>query len=161
MRALPRKTREEEKINARLAVAGLVPAVFALDRLLKSLILSRFAEGEGMPVWEGFFHITRVNNTGAAFGWLKNAGGFLIFVSALSVVFLAVYLWRHRKPDASDAAWALILGGALGNLYDRLRFGYVIDFLDLRVWPVFNVADMCICAGVALIILRMLSGKRG
>lgn len=114
-----------------------------------------------MPVWKGIFHITRVNNTGAAFGWLKNSGGFLIFVSAISVVVLTLHLFRKRKPSVSDAAWALVLGGALGNLYDRLRFGYVVDFLDLRVWPVFNVADACICIGVGLIFVRMLTAKRG
>ena len=163
MRALPRETREKEKINTRVGLAVIVPIVFVLDRIPKILVLSRFAEGEGVPVFPGFFHITRVNNTGAAFGWLRNASTFLIFVSAVSIVLLTVsMILRRRRPRAADAAWALILGGALGNLYDRLRFGYVVDFLDFRVWPVFNLADACICAGVILIFIEILfSGKKG
>ncbi len=125
-------------------------------------------EGEGFPVWSGVFHVTRVNNTGAAFGLWKNASFFLMILTAISVIFIAVYLRKLLRAPALDMGyeywavsrsvygWALVAGGALGNLYDRVFFGYVIDFIDLRVWPVFNIADGSICLGVFWVLLQVL-----
>ena len=113
----------------------------------------------------GIFHITRVNNTGAAFGMLKGNGLILILISIASIGFLSLYLFqniflsrgRQAKPRgiglSNEIAWALVIAGAAGNLVDRLRYGYVIDYLDFRVWPVFNVADASICTGVFLVLL--------
>ena len=135
------------------------PAVFFFDRFLKAVVTSRYAEGEGFAVIPGFFHITRVNNTGAAFGMMRGSETFLVVVSVLCIVFLAWGVWRTisgpRDQSASGFAGllasSLVIGGASGNLYDRVRLGYVVDYLDFRVWPVFNVADTAICAGVFLI----------
>ena len=142
----------------------IIPAVFILDRVFKILIIRNYFEGEGFPVIRGFFHITRVNNTGAAFGLLKGYSGALVLISIICVIFLASYLFRNffsksNKLAASadplrgfnQIAWSLVIGGALGNLYDRIRYGYVIDFLDFRVWPVFNIADTSICIGIFLV----------
>lgn len=126
-----------------------IPLVFSLDRFFKILVLKNYSEGAGFAVLPGIFHITRVNNTGAAFGIMKHSGLLLALVSAVSVFFLALCMFRSR----SRLAWMLVIAGALGNLYDRLRFGYVIDFLDFRVWPVFNIADASICIGVFLVLL--------
>ena len=118
-------------------------------------MLGRLKEGESFPLWQGVLHLTRVNNTGAAFGLWRHAPVLLVAVTAVSVAAISLYLVREPRAGAGSSqgfyAWSLILGGALGNLYDRLRFGYVVDFIDLRVWPVFNLADACICLGVALI----------
>lgn len=138
-----------------------------MDRIAKVFILSRYAEGEGFPVWPGVFHLTRVNNTGAAFGILKGAAPLLIAISIVSVLILSAYLFRElfakncktHSPGLSHYAWALVIGGALGNLYDRLRYGYVVDFLDFRVWPVFNIADSAICVGVFFIFLGFLKAN--
>jgi signal peptidase II len=114
-----------------------------------------FEEGEGFSVWAGVFDVTRVNNTGAAFGLWKNGSLFLMWVSTLSIIFILVYLWRLRTVNRTCYGWALIAGGALGNLYDRVHFGYVIDFIDLGMWPVFNIADSFICIGVFWILLQV------
>lgn len=137
----------------------LAPAVFFLDRLLKAAVASRFSEGEGFAVIPGIFHVTRVDNTGAAFGMMRGSVALLAAVSAACIAFLAWGMWRTLAAPRGEpapgfaglAASALVIGGAAGNLYDRLRFGYVVDYLDFRVWPVFNVADAAICAGVFLI----------
>ena len=106
-------------------------------------------------MWPGVFHLTLVNNPGAAFGLWRGSALFLTVFSAVSVVWIVCYLFK--KPGRPHAfAWSLIAGGALGNLVDRLAHGHVIDYLDFRVWPVFNFADACICAGVAWILLRFL-----
>lgn len=110
----------------------------------------------------GLFHLTRVNNPGAAFGILKNSILFLQLVSWVSVIVLGVYLARsfRRGYRSADLGWALIVGGAAGNLYDRVHFGYVIDFLDFRIWPVFNLADSFISVGVILIVAGLFSKKK-
>lgn len=138
----------------------LVSAVYLLDRISKILTVRFFAEGEGIPVIPGVFHLTRVNNSGAAFGILRDQTPALILVSALCIAFLVFTLFRSGSRDFAATAWALVLAGALGNLYDRLRFGYVIDYLDLRVWPVFNIADASICVGALVIAVRIFRGGR-
>ncbi len=107
----------------------------------------------------GIFHVTRVNNTGAAFGMMRGSVTLLAAISVLCIAFLAWGVWRTlTRPREESApgfagllASSLVIGGAAGNLYDRLRFGYVVDYFDFRVWPVFNIADAAICTGVFLI----------
>ncbi len=162
MRAVPGKTGKEEALRNFLCWA-LIPFVFVLDRILKIWTLSRLHEGEGFPLIDGVLHVTRVNNAGAAFGLLKNASFFLAALSAVSIVLIVFYLRAQLAGKAvpvSAAGWALVAGGALGNLYDRLHFGYVIDMIDLRVWPVFNAADSAICLGVAWILWRAFAERR-
>lgn len=133
----------------------LIPSVFAADRILKIQVLSRIREGESIPVWPGVFHLTRVENAGAAFGLWRGASFFLTVFSVVSVTLILAYLagaFGNRVRHAP--AWTFVAGGALGNLYDRLLFGHVIDYLDFRVWPVFNFADACISLGVAWILIR-------
>lgn len=143
----------------KLPLLQIVTLVFLSDRLTKFLTAFFFEEGEGFPVLPGIFHITRVNNRGAAFGILKDQELALLFVSILSVIAIGIYLLRQRKEsDLSrfgSLPWALVLGGAAGNLYDRVRFGYVVDFLDLRIWPVFNIADSAITIGALLVAAEL------
>jgi len=144
--------------NARLILVTVL--IFSLDRILKTLVVRTYSEGQGFPVLAGIFHITRVNNTGAAFGVLKGSGNFLLYVSFSLVIALAVYLFLNGRRALIPWTGALVLAGALGNLYDRIRFGYVIDFLDFRVWPVFNVADASICLGVSFAVFTLLKTKK-
>lgn len=134
---------------------ALAVAVIILDRGTKVWAVDWLYPRSPVPVTR-FFTLTYVENTGAAFGMLQGANTFFI---AVSVVLLGGLAWlRRRLPRerlAAQFALALVAGGALGNLYDRLRFGYVIDFLDFRVWPVFNVADSCISCGAVLLALLM------
>jgi signal peptidase II len=171
VRAVPGKTGKEGAAvipaRRRFFSVWLAPAVFFIDRLLKAAVASRYSEGEGFAVIPGIFHVTRVNNTGAAFGMMRGSVAFLVAVSALCIAFLAWGLWRALSDPrdgqgpgfAGLVASALVIGGAAGNLYDRVRFGYVVDYLDFRVWPVFNVADAAICAGVLLIGVGLVRRK--
>ena len=109
--------------------------------------------------------MTLVHNTGIAFGLFKNHGIVFVIIPAIAVVLLVfnIYYYRNHK-DLSQlyiVAISLILGGAIGNLIDRIFFGYVIDFINIHVLPVFNVADMCIDFGVFLFILEVFLVKNG
>ncbi|OIO37961.1 MAG: signal peptidase II [Candidatus Omnitrophica bacterium CG1_02_46_14] len=142
--------------------------LFVLDRLSKLLAVASLSEGESRPVWLGVFHLTRVNNTGAAFGMLKQNTGLLTLISIVCVVGITGILvkdFSKKSPSGRarvsksfslrNLALAMIAAGAAGNLYDRIRYGYVIDFLDFRVWPVFNIADSSICIGIFLMIVSL------
>ena len=106
-----------------------------------------------MPLIKGIFHLTLIHNRGAAFGILKNHTPLFIFISILAVIliYFAIQNNKSQKYSFYNISLALILSGALGNLIDRLRLGYVIDFLDFRIWPVFNVADSAITIGAILL----------
>lgn len=138
----------------------LAAAIVAADQLTKWLVLARFAPGERVEV-TGFFNLVLVFNKGAAFSFLATAPGWqtpLLSAFALAAaLFVSVLLLRSRERRLFSAGLALILGGAVGNLIDRLRFGHVVDFLDLHAagwhWPAFNVADSAISVGAVLLIL--------
>ena len=103
------------------------------------------------------FHLTYVQNTGAAFGLFK--GQQWLFLACSVVVLgwiIQAFIRQHKLPAVIEIAYALVLGGSVGNLIDRVRLGYVIDFLDFRVWPVFNIGDSAITVGVALLIWHSL-----
>ena len=143
----------------------VVLAVFLLDRLAKFWVQSRMIYGESIPILP-FFHITYVENTGAAFGIGQNRNGFLIAASILILIVLFAYARRMGAENATlKASIALVIGGALGNLYDRIVYGSVVDFLDFFAgahhWPAFNLADSCICVGAALLFFSQWSGKAG
>jgi signal peptidase II len=139
--------------------AGAAAIVLA-DQLTNWLMLARFAPGERLEL-TGFFNLVLVFNKGAAFSFLAAAQGWqtpLLAAFALgAAVVVSVLIVRSPERRLLCAGLALILGGALGNLVDRLRFGHVVDFLDLHAagchWPAFNVADSAITIGAALLIL--------
>jgi signal peptidase II len=130
------------------------------DQLTKWIVLERFAPGERLEL-TGFFNLVLVFNKGAAFSFLAGAGGWqtplLVGFALLAAVVVSVLLLRSPGRRLFCAALALVLGGAVGNVIDRLRFGHVVDFLDLHAggwhWPAFNVADSAITVGAALLIL--------
>ncbi|HHY92196.1 MAG TPA: signal peptidase II [Firmicutes bacterium] len=134
--------------------------VVLLDQAAKLAVQRYLLPGQSVPVWPGVFHLSYVQNPGAAFGILKYQTGFFVAITALVTAAIVVYA-RRLGPEAGwlRFALALELGGALGNLIDRLRYGYVVDFLDFRVWPVFNVADMAVVAGVGLIFFYLLRAE--
>lgn len=138
-----------------IASAGFVALLFLSDRLSKLLALKFLSAGPSVEIFP-FFHLTYAENTGAAFSILQNCNTFFIVVSLILITVLSV-LRRGISSHGAAAAWGVIMvmGGALGNLYDRLVFGFVIDFLDFRVWPVFNLADSFISVGVCLMAWGM------
>lgn len=139
-------------------------AVLALDQATKYLILSRFQLFETKTVIPGFFNIVSVRNRGAAFGILAGASdawrGAFFITATLAAVFFIGWLLKKSEDRISVIAFALIAGGAAGNLIDRLRFGVVVDFIDWYVkgwhWPTFNIADSAITTGVVLLAIDML-----
>jgi signal peptidase II len=148
---------------------SITAVIVGLDWITKKLVVDRFALHESRPVIEGFFNLVYVQNTGAAFGIGANSGSsiipMLLNVGAITI-FIAVAVLAFRSPTRDlrlQVGLHLILGGAIGNLADRLRLGYVIDFLDVfvtvggkaRHWPAFNVADSAICLGIGLLVLDL------
>ena len=140
---------------------GVAAAVVVLDQITKQVVLGRFTPGESLPV-TSFFNLVLVFNKGAAFSFLASAQGWqtpvLITVSVLAIAVVSWMLWRNPSRGLLDAGLCLILGGAIGNLIDRIAYGKVVDFLDLHVlgwhWPAFNVADSAISVGAALLIIE-------
>jgi signal peptidase II len=139
--------------------------VILADRLSKIWIIHRIRPGYWIPVIPGVFRLSHVLNTGAAFSlmenWPPNAVRLgLIGFSVVAAIIVCVMLWRTgRTFSLTSIALALILGGALGNLYDRVRFHHVVDFLAVKIyhynWPDFNVADSCIVIGACLLLLEI------
>ena len=140
-----------------LSVLAIVFFLILADQAIKFLVVSLMELGESIPVFAGIFHITYIENPGAAFGLFANQR--LVFIVAgLLVIAAACLMYRRLMSEKAIIRWgvALLLGGAVGNLIDRLRIGGVIDFLDFRIWPVFNIADIGICVGVALLMYALI-----
>ncbi len=151
------------RLNGWLALAG---CVMAADFVSKAWVLAIFQPHERVVVLP-FFNLVLVFNSGAAFSFLANAGGwqkwFFIGLALAISVWLVIMIRQHAAERLLPAALALVLGGALGNVIDRLRFGAVVDFLDFHVagwhWPAFNVADSAISIGVALLLWQQITHK--
>ena len=153
-------------MQTRVGFAIIVLAVLALDQMSKIAISSEMMLGQSVPVVPGLVHITLVHNTGMAFGILsartipfKTVLVTLLSMAALTAV--AIYALR-TSVHQTLARWGLafVLGGAAGNIIDRVRLGYVVDFIDVFYrgshWPAFNFADAAICTGVGLLLLDTL-----
>lgn len=137
----------------------LAALVILLDQLLKLLVVSTMSLNQSIPVILNIFHITYVHNFGAAFGLLAHRTSFFILLASVVVLVLATLLRQaSREQKLLRLALVLQLGGTVGNLIDRVRVGYVIDFFDFRVWPIFNVADIAIVSGTGLLILVLARG---
>lgn len=148
----------------RISLSVILATSFLLvfcDQLTKSIVQSRLSLGSSIPVLKDIFHITLVYNKGAAFGIFKEQPVMFIIIGFAAAFFMLIFTPRIlEKGLLTVFSFALVLGGVLGNLIDRITFGHVVDFIDFRVWPVFNIADSAITCGIALIIFKMLTGKR-
>lgn len=126
--------------------------VLALDRLTKYLVVKNIPLNQSLPLIKNIFHITLVYNTGAAFGLMKNLNYLFMAVSLLAIILITIHLKSRTSVNRIfTLSLVLILAGTVGNLIDRIFFGYVIDFLDFRIWPVFNFADSSITVGAILL----------
>lgn len=141
----------------------LMPAAFLLDRLTKLWATGVLKNGFAMDVLPGLLRFVYVENTGAAFGMLRGRQTLLLILTGIALAGTMGYVVARRKalPDGLRAGIWLLLGGALGNFADRLLYGYVIDFIQIRLFdfPVFNVADMCVCAAFIWLAALILFGK--
>ena len=129
-----------------------IPAVFLLDQVSKQLIKTFLPYGESWPS-DGAFRLTHVTNSGAAFGFFTNATPALVLASLVAIGFLVYFYRAHATPrPILRLAIGLQMGGAFGNLVDRLHTGSVVDFIDLAWWPVFNLADSSIVVGMFTLV---------
>jgi signal peptidase II len=146
------------------------PFFIVFDQLTKLVVLDRFYLGESISVISGYFNLTYIQNTGAAFGFMADAHPairvpFFLAVPAIALVAMGyVYKGIPDRDKWMSFALSLVIGGAIGNLIDRARLGFVVDFLDFH-WqggshfPAFNVADSAICVGVGMLMLDLLRNK--
>lgn len=145
--------------KANKATLIVLALTLALDRLTKCLTLAYLTDTD--IILAPFLHLRYVQNTGAAFGILQNGNLLLIFITLLIMGYL-LKNWSAFCAEGVFARWGLvlILGGALGNLYDRIALGFVVDFIDFRVWPVFNAADSFITIGAVLMLWAVLFNRK-
>ena len=145
-------------------ILGLICAVLVivLDQVSKYAVLDWLGERIAVNICD-FFNIVRAWNTGVSFSMFNNygsLGAYVLSAAAIIIVLMLFYWLKNEKNKLSQTALGLIMGGALGNVIDRLRFGAVFDFLDFHIseshWPAFNVADSCICIGATIIVLQAL-----
>ena len=141
--------------------AAVLLTIFLLDQLSKFLILKTLSFGNSIPVFPPYFYLTLVQNTGIAFGLLQGWSHLLVWMNLgiLSAFLLLITLRRFFKKSLLQVAVGMIMGGGLGNLLDRFRFGYIVDFLDFRIWPVFNLADSAICVGAFLLLWALFRSR--
>ncbi len=135
-----------------------IAVLVAVDQLTKHLVIANFAVGESMPIWDGVLNFTYVRNDGAVFGFLSGKGYIFNTVTVLIVlVGIALIVMRKIEPKLLKWAATLVVAGGIGNLIDRFRLNYVVDFIDVRcfgkLWTwVFNFADCCVVVGCLLIL---------
>ena len=134
-------------------------SVVIVDRVTKLFFSELLSFGESLPIIRNVLHMTLVHNTGIAFGFFKNQGIVFIVIPIIAIFLLVfnIYYYRQNNEALSRVyivAFSLILGGAIGNLIDRIVYGHVIDFIDFRVWPVFNLADSAITIGAMMIAFK-------
>lgn len=136
-------------ICAGILILDILTKIWATD-VLKGLVT--------IPLWQNVFHLTYVENTGAAFGSFQGNRVFLVAVTLIAIVAGCVFLAKNRNKSLLSVGTAFVLGGALGNLLDRVFRGFVVDMLDFRLinFPVFNVADIFVCLGAALIVIYII-----
>jgi signal peptidase II len=157
-------------LDSRVKAYGLAAMVFAADRLTKSIVEVRVSSFDVHPIIPGFFDIVHSQNRGVAFGLMNDSTSawrtvVLIVFSAAALILVAGMLWRASRLDRwTVTGLALVLGGAAGNLFDRILWGQVTDFLEFYIrdmhWPTFNVADSCIVIGSGLLLVDLLRPKR-
>lgn len=133
------------------------------DRIVKLKISASMVPGQEINVIDGFFSITYVRNEGAAFGVMAGNSMFLIAIPVILLLAMMIYIVvkRNEIHRVMGFSLSLIISGGLGNLIDRVLYGYVVDFLDFKIWsPVFNIADICVCVGCGLVIIYVLFEAR-
>ncbi len=136
--------------------------VFIFDQFIKVIINKSFYYGKTVPIIPNFFNVTKVYNDGAAWSLFQGGIYFLIIVGILAFVLILIYQKNFKENKRNTLAFGLVYGGLFGNLVDRIFYGYVIDYLKFNFgyyeFPVFNLADICLVVGSALIILAIYKG---
>jgi len=139
-------------VNRKFLFWLLALGVLLLDQLTKWIITTTMEIGQNILLIRNFFSISYVHNTGAGFGILQNQNSFLILIALIAITIIMFLLRKILKEHHTTIAASLILGGAAGNLVDRLVYGGVIDFINFSFWPAFNVADSALTVGVIWLV---------
>ena len=152
-----------------IKLACITGIIIILDLISKTIILSKMPLYHSIPVIPGVFSITHIQNAGGAFGLLANQGSslrYLFFIVVSSLAICLIFFFYKNTPKTHPllaTGFAMIFGGAIGNLIDRLRFGKVVDFLDFYLgnyhWPAFNIADSAITIGIVIFIYHIVFNK--
>src|SRR3989338_7941662 len=137
-----------------LTIFSTALIIIIIDQVAKFLIKTNFQLNQTLPIIDNILHLTYIHNFGAGFGILQHQKYFLIFISIIVIGFIFYYLDRIRNNERLlQMLVGFVLGGTIGNLTDRIINGYVIDFLDFRIWPIFNFADSFVTIGVIGLIV--------
>ncbi len=133
----------------------LLLAILAVDQIVKNIVSKGMLQGESIPIIQDVFHITYVQNTGAAFSIMSSKTVLLTAFTGIVILGLLIYMIKmySHMDKTLRTCYAMIIAGGAGNLIDRIVRGFVVDMFDFRIWPVFNVADIAICVGCALLII--------
>jgi len=144
-----------------LTICVLLGSVL-LDQLSKYLVLTYLAPVGSVPLWEGVLHFTYVENTGAAFGMLKDHRWVFLLISTVAIAAILIYMFKARPASVLERlSLAMIAGGGIGNMIDRVARGFVVDFIDVRLinFYVFNIADSFVCVGCGLLIFALIRAE--
>lgn len=137
--------------------------IFIIDQISKSIISTYLKLNESIEIIKDFFYIRYINNTGASWGILENNRILLIILSIIAIIILLRYSYSFKKTKLNTFGFGFLLGGILGNLSDRLIYGYVKDFFDFIIFnydfPIFNIADIFIVLGVIILIISIIRGE--
>ncbi|MEW6555905.1 MAG: signal peptidase II [Elusimicrobiota bacterium] len=133
----------------------IILAILLIDQFTKFYIAKNFLLGESVSVIRNIFHITYITNTGTAFGMFQDYGRFFLIFSIIAIILLSIFIYKKKDSrNTTLTAFSLILGGAWGNLIDRIIRGSIVDFLDFRIWPIFNIADSAITIGIGVLVIH-------
>jgi signal peptidase II len=143
-----------------MRLAALIAAfIFFVEFIIKTFLRTNLS-GQSIPVIENIFHISVIFNTGAAFGMLQKQTSLLIFIGLFFIFIFFLFMKSEKNKNLVFLiSCGLIAGGAVSNLYDRIFLGFVVDYIDLRVWPVFNIADSAITCGIILLFWQSFRNK--
>lgn len=149
----------KKRLKKQFSLIPIGVLIILIDQLIKYLVVSNLNFHQSIAIIKNFFYLTLTTNTGISFGLLKNTNILLIFLTIM--ILGGVFYFYEYLPKSKNAQLSitLILAGAFSNLIDRLFRGHIIDFLDFRVWPIFNIADACITIGVIYLIIYHLKKK--
>jgi signal peptidase II len=148
-------------VSGRILFVVVAVATFVADRIAKVLVQTSIDVGERIRLVDGLLELRHVHNRGIAFGMFSGAGSIVVLGTLLVGILLFVFLLRVEPEDyLTIVGGAFITGGALGNLVDRIQYRYVIDFIHLPNWPTFNIADIGITVGVALVLIAQFAAMR-
>ncbi len=126
-----------------------------IDQVTKLIVIGKIPEKESIPIINNIFHFTHIKNTGIAFGLFQGNSRFVLILGVFTLLTFIILFFTYKRPSGVivNLALGLICAGAMGNLIDRIFYGKVIDFLDFRIWPVFNIADASVVIGIILVIV--------